>query len=322
MKILITGSSGLLGGTLSHLYSARHDISAVHFTHTVNIPQCKNLSVDIRDSTAVERLLANEKPQILIHCAANTNVDYCESHPKEAYLLNAQATKTLAEHAQKLGVKMIYISTDSVFKQERTEAFSETDQPSPSNVYATTKREGELAVETLLSDYLIVRTCIIGFNILQKLCLTEWIIEELSNGHRINGFTDIFFTPILVNDIADALLSAIENKLTGTYHIASRDSISKYDFSCQLAQRFGFSTELIRPSSIKSSELRAFRPKRPCLDVSKFEKAINVRLPTIEDGIKRFLELQRAGFKDRLKSFNTQSISAPLINDKGKVISK
>jgi len=301
VKILITGASGLLGSNLSFLYAARHQIIAQYFQHPISIPNCKMLSFDLCDFEQTESVLKREKPEILIHCAANANVDLCEANPDEAFLLNTESVKRITGFCRQLNIKLVFISTDSVFTEDRPKPFKEEEDTHPKNIYAQTKQEAEIAIQRELSSALIVRTCIYGWNALPKQGLAEWMIEELSSTRMIQGFTDTFFTPILVNDLAEAIELALRKNLSGVYHMASRDSVSKYEFACLLAKRFGLNSSLVCRSSILTSPLKACRPKRPCLDVQKFEKAAEKKLPTAEEGIDHFFQLLKNGYQKNIK---------------------
>ena len=303
MKILITGASGLLGGNLAFLYGSRYSVAASYFRHPVNIAGCEMINLDVLDQKAVQTVINASKPQVIIHCAANANVDDCETNQEQAYQLNVLATRYLASCAKEAGCKFVYLSTDSVFTNNRSAPFREDEARTPKTVYAKTKVEGEDAILSSLPDALVLRTCIYGYNILEKFSLGEWILHKLSQHQTINGFSDVFFTPILVNDFAVRLEIALKSNLSGIYHFASRNSVSKFDFARMIAQRFGFETNLVRESSIEGSGLQAIRPLRPCLDVSKFELHLRAKFPTVEEGIDHFYELYKQDYPKKLKLF-------------------
>lgn len=308
MKVFVTGSSGLLGSNASSLLAKNHKITASFFKHHVRIPECTMVKLDVRNPREVKEILKAHQPDIILHCAADANVDHCEDHPQDAYELNVSATQNLIQEAAQLGAKMIYISTDSVFTENRRAPFKESDPTNPKNVYAKTKLEAEKLMLDMLSNGLIIRTCIYGFNALPKQSLGEWIIFHLEKGESINGFTDVYFSPILVNDLTSAIEAAISKNLSGIYHIASRDQASKYDFAKMIASKFGYPETLIKPSRVQSANLRAFRPSSPCLDVSKFETASTRTLPTIYESVENFYQLKKRGYHQQLKSFLVQQL--------------
>ncbi|PIQ85257.1 MAG: hypothetical protein COV74_09885 [Candidatus Omnitrophica bacterium CG11_big_fil_rev_8_21_14_0_20_45_26] len=304
LKVLITGASGLLGGNLCYLYASRHEVSGWYFRHPVQIPACRMVKVNLLDPNEIKEALEAWKPEYIIHCAANANVDDCEAHPKEARRLNVESTRVLAENAAAIKAKLIYISTDSVFTSDRDSSFREEEETAPRTVYAQTKYEGEKLALAMSPESLVIRTCIYGYNILPKKSLGEWVIGELQLQKSIQGFTDLYFTPILVNDLADWLERAFKQSWRGCLHMASHDVVSKYEFACLLAREFGFSESRVKSAGVETSSLKAFRPKRPCLSVAKIENMAGEKMPTVHQGIRRFYNLYQEGYQKRLKSFN------------------
>ena len=124
----------------------------------------------------------------------------------------------MASAAARCGTKIVYISTDSVFDGARG-GYREQDEPHPLNVYAKSKLAGEKAVAALCDNPLIVRTNIFGWNVQPRLTLAEWVIQSLSEGGRIPGFTDIIFSPLLVNDLARLVGDMLNGGLKGIYHV-------------------------------------------------------------------------------------------------------
>ena len=129
-----------------------------------------------------------------MHCAAATNVDWCEDNPKQAEAINVQATADLAEIAAALNARFVYISTDSVFDGKRGD-YAETDEPAPLNVYARSKLAGEQETLRLNAAAIVVRVSIYGWNAQKKESLAEWVLRRLEEGSDVPGFTDVFFTP-------------------------------------------------------------------------------------------------------------------------------
>src|SRR3989344_9384563 len=209
MKILITGANGLLGSNLCLIYSKNKN-NTVYATskELIDIPYCKNYKLDItvnEDFILLEKL----KPDIIIHCAALTNVDYCEEHPEEAEKIISLATKNLAEQANRLGSYFIHISTDAVFEGEKGD-YTELDQTNPINIYGKTKLNAEQYIQKIYektnNNYAIVRTNIYGWNRKNKESLAEWMLHKLERQEKLSGIKDVFFAPILVNSLAEALL--------------------------------------------------------------------------------------------------------------------
>src|SRR5262249_10037439 len=157
-------------------------------------------------------------PAQIVHCAALTNVDWCEDHPEEANRMNAESSGYLAQLALDIGAHFVHVSTDAVFDGKRMN-YVETDQPAPLNVYGYSNQRWEQEVLGRNPSAVVARVNVYGWNAQNKLSLAEWILDQLTKGKSVPGFTDVFFTPILVNDLADVLFAALDRGLSGIYHI-------------------------------------------------------------------------------------------------------
>jgi dTDP-4-dehydrorhamnose reductase len=191
--LVVTGASGLLGANLL-LTASRlgYEGAGITHRHMLRIPGVTVLSANLADEAVARKLISELKPTSIIHCAAATNVDWCEDHPQEAERINVDASRWLAEIACQLQAHFVYISTDSVFDGERGD-YREEDEPAPVNVYAQTKLLGERAVLGINPAALVARVNIYGWNVQNKLSLAEWILAQLRAGEVVPGFTDVFF---------------------------------------------------------------------------------------------------------------------------------
>ena len=246
-------------------------------------------------------LLASFSPTWIVHCAALTNVDWCEDHPQETQHVNVSMSRNLAGAAQHVGAHLVYVSTDSVF-DGTSGNYSETQTPSPRNAYGQSKLAGEHAVQEAGSDHLIVRTNIYGWNLQDKQSLAEWILHRLEAEEPVPGFFDVHFTPILVNDLSEIVLDMMEHKMQGVYHVVGAQTCSKYEFALQIAEMFGLDKSLISPVSLMESVLRAPRPKNTSLRTEKIRQELSRAMPDISSGLRRFKRLRDSGFVRTLKT--------------------
>ncbi len=230
-----------------------------------------------------------------------TNVDRCEQDEAGAYLLNREMARWVARASTEQGAQLVHISTDAVFDGRRG-GYREEQRPHPINVYGRSKLAGEQAVKHAHPRAIICRTNIFGWNALSKLSLAEWFLDSLESERRTPGFSDVWVTPLLVNDLAGILVQMLEADLKGTYQVVGADCVSKYEFGVRLARVFHLATELIEPVSVDEAQLRAPRPKRLCLDGRKAARALDLSLPRLNDGLKRFRALRDDGYRARLKS--------------------
>ena len=293
-KLLITGS-GLLGSNIVPVAAKDFEVFATYRHHTKQIPRCRLMPLDIRNRQQVDSLLAEIKPALVIHTAALVNVDYCQEHAEEAWVTNTEGTENVAIAAREAGAKLVYISTDSVFDGKKG-MYNEQDEPNPVNVYARTKLEGEERVSCHLADSIIVRTAFYGWNpiVNKNLSLAEWVVRNLREGKPLPLFTDVFFSPVFVINLAEVLLEMYQHDLAGVFHVGGSERCSKYAFGRDIAEAFGLDRKLIEPISIEQAKLKAPRPKDVSLNVSKASGAINTTLLDVREGIARFRDRETA----------------------------
>jgi dTDP-4-dehydrorhamnose reductase len=306
---LITGGSGLLGSNLAMMASSRAAVWTTYCEHPLPIAGCDSIALDLRDPAQVAAAVRRVGPQLIIHTAALTDVDYCQQHLEEAWAINAEGAAAVAAAAGEVGARLVYISTDAVFKGDRG-GYREQDTAHPVNHYAASKLAGEVRVRSQLPGALVVRTTIYGWNARDKHSLAEWIRDGLMRGQALPLFSDVFFTPILVNDLADALFDLIELRATGVYHVAGSQRCSKHAFGLALAEVFGCNPSPIRAASIAESELGAPRPRDPSLCVDKAQAALGRPLPDVRQGLARFKALWDSGYVAALKAADRALVTA------------
>ncbi|MFC1652399.1 SDR family oxidoreductase [Planctomycetota bacterium] len=300
--LLITGGSGLLGANVAVAAKSRFNVYATYNKHRINIDGVECLLLDIREHRAVCETVDEIKPQYIIHCAAMSDVDQCERDIEEAYRLNVIASRNVAESAKRIGAHFIYISTDSVFDGLK-DRYSEEDTPNPINVYADTKHKAELAVLEWVPSACVVRTNIYGWNTQNKLSLAEWFWKNLHEKQRIRGFDDVYFTPVLVNNLADVLLELLHKRFSGIYHVAGNDRISKYEFGAKIASIFGLSGDYLEPISVATHCFAARRPQDTSLNSSRIKSLLSTKLYGVDEGLQLFKKLLDTGYVEKLKGY-------------------
>lgn len=312
MKILITGASGLLGLNLAleasgaH-YHGQHKVFGVINSHTIQTEAFTVITKDLLEPGAVERLVDQTQPDWVIHCAALANLDACEADPALASKLNTELPRKLAENVSKGGARFLHISTDSVFDGRRGN-YREEDTPNPLGVYSRTKLAGEQAVTEADPKAIIARVNLFGWSITGKRSLSEFFYSNLRSGKQVNGFTDVFFCPLLANDLAQILIEMLEKGLNGLYHVVSSECISKYDFGMRIAQRFGLDTTLINPISVQQAGLKAARSPNLCLRVGKLIQDLGSTPPRVDEGIQKLFNLYESGYSQMIQEATWKSV--------------
>ncbi len=278
-NILITGASGMLGATLASLWEDKYNIFATDHNNYKN-NEIKNFKNFDLLSESYKDLINWSNPDIVVHCAAMTNVDECEDHPKRAMAVNAKSiNKILAENND---IKIIFISSDAVFSDGCSMAI-EKDEVSPETIYGESKAKAERYLQESNCDYLIIRTTIVGKNINEnKVGFSEWIIDSVVNKKNITLFNDVYFTPITIWHLAKEIEWCIDNSISGIVHISGKDSVTKFDFGKKLCDCMGLNADIISKGSVDSVTFKAKRSKDQTLSSSYYERISGHNIPLME----------------------------------------
>jgi dTDP-4-dehydrorhamnose reductase len=284
MKVGITGASGMLGSALITHLSKSYRVFATSRERGVEGKNIKWDCFNLTDIILLTEWLETIRPDVVIHCAAITNVDLCEDNVKLATKLHIETTELIANFLDSYGGRLIYISTDSVFDGEKQGAYSESDLVNPLNVYAKTKMMGEKSVQSM-NNGLVLRTNIIGWTQEGKTSFVEWVMDRLNDNMSLNLFYDVYFSPLTVYDLSFIIEKIIEKPILGLYHCGSSDIISKYDFGKKMAEIFQLSDTNINRVSVDSMDFKASRPKNMALNSDKLSDKLQYDIPSAIDSI-------------------------------------
>ncbi|MFW5713959.1 MAG: SDR family oxidoreductase [Brevefilum sp.] len=307
MHLLITGATGLLGLNLSLLaVDQGHRVTGLSRTRDLSGQPFSLVKIDLVETEAVLQKIGDISPDAIIHCAALANLNAAEEAPELAQTINAVVPGELAGYAARNGIPFLHISTDAVF-DGREGGYEEMDKPNPLSVYAQTKLAGEIAVQQANPDACIARVVFYGWSLSGRRSLSEFFFNELRNGNVISGFTDTFFCPLYVEDLAWILLEMLDEGLSGHYHVVSPESISKYEFGLRLARIFGFDENLIQPVQMQTLRREAPRSLNLTLSPAKLEADLSYPLPDIDSGIERMYRRWQDGYPEFLQHLAASS---------------
>lgn len=300
LRVAITGAAGMLGtAVLDHL-SGEH----VVFATSRELGYCKEgvhwQPFDLLDKTRLVGWLTEIRPDAVIHCAAMVNVDACEKDPAQAKALHAETTEVMVDTLSSWGGRLIYISTDSVFNGCKSGLYNENDEPDPPNIYARTKREGEVATLAMPGGT-VLRTEIFGWSRSERLSFAEWVLKSLVEQTHLTMFIDVSYTPIHVSHVAEVVARTLDAEISGLYHATGSSVLSKYDFALHMAAAFGLSTDNVVPITIESAGLSAKRPKNMALSNRKLCDVLSYQLPTVDAGIAVLKSQYDNGWLARIK---------------------
>jgi dTDP-4-dehydrorhamnose reductase len=307
-RILITGATGLLGGMC--LWRWRR--IGLEITALVrrpdelpenNWPGVETISGDLANPKSLTDAVEAVRPELVVHCAALTNVDKCQKEPEACKALNTAASGVLAAAAKKLGAAMVHISTDAVYAAGPG-PHDEADAGGELSVYAASKLSGEKAVAEAHPGALILRTCMIGWNQNPaRSSLAEWIVATLQGGKEVPGFIDVRFSPLFTGTLADIMLKAAYSGLSGVYNLGSRDGLSKFEAASLIAKGLGADHGRVRPTSQKKSKLSIPRPEDPVLNSQRIYTALDLKAPLLSTEISDMLRMESSGELTRFRRF-------------------
>jgi dTDP-4-dehydrorhamnose reductase len=302
MRILVTGASGLLGLNLCLQMVNAHEIIGVDRSKLAGTP-FRLIKADLLDPDVVHKTLDEVHPDAVIHTAANANVDSCESDPAGARRLNSDLPGELAQSCAERGIRMIHISTDAVFDGTKNGIYTENDIPNPLGVYAQSKLDGEKTVLAVMPDAAVARVNFFGWSLSGTRSLSEFFFNNLSAGRFCNGFTDVYFCPMFVGDLADTLIKMLACRLSGIYHVVGSEALSKYDFGLRIARKFGFDENKVIPISVEESGLKAKRSHNLRMSIHKLSTDLSQDIPSVSTGIDRFYTQYQQDYPQNMRSY-------------------
>jgi len=279
----VIGASGLLGQALAREAGARGD----RVTGTYSGEPVDGLRpLDLADTDAGGRLIADTRPALVALAAAMTHVDGCEARPDLASRLNALAPGTVAEACRGIGARLVHFSTDYVF-DGREGPSDEEKAPNPLSVYGRTKLEGERNALAALPSALVIRTCAnFGWNRLRgKENSVTTVVNRLRRGEPVPLFTDQWVSPSYVPHVARAALDLLEKGASGVVHVATAGCQTRLEAGEAVADVFRLPRELLRPTTMAGSRLVAPRPARSCLASRRLGRFPDIPVPTFREAL-------------------------------------
>lgn len=287
-RILVTGANGQLGSELRH--TARSSADSYIFSDVVMTEGVETVYLDITDLSAVRTFVAENNINIIINCAAYTNVERAEEDMESAMLLNATAPENLAKVMKEANGLLVHISTDYVFGgNAQNTPYDEECTTAPTSVYGTTKLRGEEAIISVGCRHIIIRTAWLysayGHNFLKTM------LRLTSERERISVVNDQIGTPTYAGDLAAAIIAIIEGGKTehndGIYHFSNNGICSWYDFSREIARVAGNTHCEICPCLSSEYPSKVTRPTYSVLDKGKIKRTFNVAVPYWTESVAR-----------------------------------
>lgn len=288
MRVLITGSNGLLGQKLVKTFSSDHQTSGIDLQTKsfINPPNFRYQNISITEKDKLKELFDPFKPEAVINSGAYTDVDGCESNKEKAWEVNVEGVKNISKLCRENKAKLVQLSTDYIF-DGKTGPYSEEDTPSPQGYYGITKLESEKVILDSKIDFLIVRTNVLyGKSLGETHNFVLWLIQKLKNRQEVKIVTDQYSNPTLADNLAEAIKEATGKNISGILNIAGGEKVvSRYEFALKIAEKFNLNQSLIKKVLTSELNLPAPRPLKGGLKIDKAKKLLETELLDVDKGL-------------------------------------
>lgn len=289
-KVLITGSNGLLGQKLIGLYLQNDSVELIATARGANRYPIKKgytyVSMDVTDVRNVMDVVTDHQPDTIIHTAAMTNVDTCESDKEGAEMLNVDAVEYIVEAANEVGAHLIHLSTDFIFDGEAG-PYTEDAEPDPVSYYGETKLAAENMVKNQCNKWSIARTILV-YGIVHDMSRSNivlWAKGALEKGQPINVVNDQVRSPTLAEDLAIGCQLIEQREAEGVFNISGKDQMSIVEIVERVADYFQLDKSIIKQVSSKTLNQAAMRPPVTGFDLTKSRKVLGYNPRSFEEGI-------------------------------------
>ena len=268
-KLLITGASGFLGWHLCYLAVTRWQVFATGWQHQVVAPGVRICHIDLTQQQEVQSLFSQIGPDAVIHAAAQSNPNYCQTHCQQSYHINVVATATIGELCAADDIPLFFTSSDLIFGGDQA-PYREEDPPAPVNIYGEHKALAEAKLRQCYPSVAICRMPLMFGSVAGAAAsYLQSLLQALRQRQPLHLFVDEYRTPVSATTAAVGILSLLAQGFQGTIHLGGSQRISRYDFGLLVARIFDYSTENIHPCQQRQVKMAAPRPGDVSLDSSK-----------------------------------------------------
>ena len=295
-KILFFGGSGLLALNWANKIYKSWEVILLKHKRNICFKHARIIEFEKISKSNIIKVINKVNPNLVVNCAAITAVEKCEEEKNNANLVNSFLPEIIANACKLMNIKFVHISTDHLFDGKNS--FYHEDNPkSPLNIYGKTKDNAEEKILLQNPQALIVRTNFFGWGTSYRHSFSDWIIKSLRESRAIKLFSDVYFTPIHIEELVKIIHILIDKNKQGIFNVVSKERISKFEFGIKIANIFKYPLSLISPISVEDISLMAQRPKDMSLSTKKILDEINYQIKGIEN---QLLDLKNEE-KNRLK---------------------
>ncbi|HJW86055.1 MAG TPA: dTDP-4-dehydrorhamnose reductase [Candidatus Brocadiaceae bacterium] len=283
MKILVTGARGMLGRYLVGMLSKLPVAGNVGLEVTATDRE----QLDITHPQNTSRFISDCKPDVIVNCAAFTNVDACETQVSDAFAVNATGAKSIAMAGKEVGAKIVHISTDYVFDGSKMDSYCETDKPNPLSVYGKSKLEGELAIQEIADNYAILRTAWV-FGPYRRNFVTA-ILDRGKKDRKVSVVTDQHGSPTYTADLSQAVWNVISQDVRGLCHFTNTGKCSRYDWAKKIFELTGEQVSVL-PMKTADYKRAAVVPQNSALNCAKYMLATGHKIRPWQEALEEYLQ--------------------------------
>lgn len=290
MKVLITGSNGLLGQHLIPIFlqDSRYQVIATGRGPN-RLPAQEGYTYEatnLRDATSVQHLVQKHQPDIIIHAAAMTQVDDCERNKDACWDTNVSATRYLLQAAEKHNAFFIFLSTDFVFDGQQG-PYTEEDEVNPISYYGASKVAAERMVKNSKLPWAIIRTVLV-YGVAadpRRSNIITWVKNNLEQGKKLKVVDDQWRTPTLVQDLASGCKLVADKQASGVFHISGSETLTPYQMAVQTASYFRLNPQLLEKVDAKTFTQPAKRPAKTGFIIDKAVNQLGYAPHSFEEGL-------------------------------------
>ena len=303
-KLFVIGIGGLTGSKIIEIARENFELFGSYNFRDPKLSFVKSVNLDITNTNEIGQILDKIRPDIVINTTGINNVDYCEKHPEEAWKINVHTVEEICKITKRLGIKLVQLSSDSVFDGNKQSPYVETDVPKPINYYGKTKLESENTVlenpenvvvrASVLYGYLLRNLAELESSSKKSINFGQWLINKLLANEKVKIITDEYSSPIIADDFARSILHIVKHKSNGIFHSAPKLKITRYDFSVKIANSLDLPLELIEPISNKGLGRDVNTGFNKCLNSEKLSKNLNYKFLTLDES----LDLLKTQFRE------------------------
>ena len=289
IKILVTGANGLLGQKLSQLLDRDQEITLTATARAklnIDLTRGQFVKLDVTDANEVLKVITSAKPDVVIHTAAMTNVDQCETEQGACWKNNVTAVVNLVNACENISAHLIHISTDFIFDGSYG-PLDESAQPNPVSYYGKSKLAAEEVIKKSKINWTILRTVLV-YGVVQDMSRSNivlWVKNSLEAGKTIQVVNDQWRTPTLAEDLAVGCVLAAKKKASGIFHVSGEEMMTPFDIAIKTAEYFKLDKTLIQATDSNHFKQPAKRPPKTGFIIEKAKKELGFRPRTFEEGL-------------------------------------